>query len=275
MKPQFRLILITFLLLLSLASIASAQEEVVYIFTGSELQRIENGEVVQVWSMSNTLEAQHIRAILEASERYGSMTPAYRFSFAQDRMYVLREGQVAGLWLLHGNRWVEEPVLNVQYMRRGGELRRVVNGEVQQVWNMLGGLEAQQIMTGLQAEANKQVALHVFTELYSEHLSEHIPQLVSEDFKLHYIPVDKRADWSWYRLELEAVLANPAADPVIIAVDDLVVTQHPVDMNLAGVLNIPPLEADADAVLFDIYRIRDGKVTDLWMGYDLNALLTR
>lgn len=71
------------------------------------------------------------------------------------------------------------------------------------------------------------------------------------------------------------MLASPATDPVIIAVDDLVVTQHPVDMNLAGVLNIPPLEADADAVLFDIYRIRDGKVTDLWMGYDLKALLTR
>lgn len=274
MKRQIRLILITAILLLALANVVSAQEDVVYVFNGTELQRIENGVVTDAWLMPNTLETQQIRAALEAREHFGDAADQYGFTFDADRMYVLREGQVVGLWALRGSRWVEQPVLNVQYQRRNEEIQRIVNGEVQQVWPMLGGLEAQQLMVSMQAQANKQVALHMFTELYIDHQIEHMPQLVDTDFRLHYIPIDKTADWSWYRPEFEALTTSPTADPVLMAVDDLVVTQHPTDMHLASMLRIPPLETEDNAVLFDIYRIRDGQVTDLWMGYDLTALTT-
>ena len=277
MKGQLRLILIIAILLLGLANVVSAQEDVVYVFNGTELQRIENGVVVQSWYMPNGLETQQIRAALEARERYGDVANQYAFSFDADRMYILHGGQVDGLWLLRGNRWVEQPLLNVQYLYGGGEIRRVVNGEVQQAWVMPNSSETQALMVALQAGANKVVARHMFTELYVDFEIQHVPQLVDQNFTFHYVPLDKTADWSWYKPELGAILAEaiaePAADPIVLAEGDLVVTQHPADTDFATMLlSIPELEAADDAALYDIYRIEDGQIVDLWMGYDLTAL---
>lgn len=280
MKPGIRFILMM-VFLLGVVSVVSAQEHAVYVFEGNELQRIENGGIVQSWYMPNSLETQQIMAALEARAHFGRAANEYRFEFDQERMYILHEGQVVGLWTLRGNRWVNEPVLNVQYRYMNGQVKRFVNGEVQNAWR-LPYIDQENVtesyIAGMQALANEQIAVHMFTELYSENRIEHIPQLVGQAFKLHYIPQDQTADWSWYKPELANLItraaAEPIAAPVILSTGDLVITQHPTEPTVDRLLNLPPLENVSDTQLFDIYRIHEGRIEDLWLGYDLSVLPT-
>ncbi len=246
-----------------------------FSYNGVELQKWENGVIVQTWTLPNSLDTQQTVAALNARAQSGD--PEIRYVFQDDRMYHLRDGQIVNLWLLRGGRWVEDPILDVQYTYNGRMLQRFVNGEIQQAWTLPNGLETQQLVVMMQAEANKLVAAHMYQELYVDVVIAHVPALSAGNFTLHYLPVDKVPDMTWYKPEIAAALTQalttPISDPVVLATGDLVVTQHPVGTKFAELLGIPPLPQQGTEALYDVYRIEAGKVTDLWLGYDLPALI--
>lgn len=267
-------------ILLALVSILPAVAQdgipvVDFVFDGAELQKLEDGVVVQAWTMPISLDTQQTIAALTA--RVQTDDPDVRTVFDDDRMYHLRGNQIVDLWLLRGGQWVEVPVLDVQYVYNGRQLQRFVNGDIQQAWTMPIGPETQQVMMVMQAEANKIVAGHMYEELYIDQAIEHVPELMADDFALHYIPLDDAPDMTWYTPEIAgvftSVLADPINEPVVLATEDLVITQHPASAAVFDLLDIPPIADEDVAGLYDLYRIRDGKVTDLWLGYDLPELI--
>lgn len=267
-------------ILLALMSVlpAVAQNEVPgvdFTFNGVELQKLEDGVVVQAWSMPISLETQQTVALLNA--RAQTDDPDMRYVFDQDRMYHLRDNQIVDLWLLRGGQWIASPGLNVQYVYNGQQLQRVVNGEIQQAWTLPIGQETQQTLMVMQAEANKAIAGRIFAELHVRQAIEHMPALVAEDFALHYIPLDGAPDMTWYTPKFVTLFAmalmTPTNEPVVFATEDMVVTQHPAGTNFAALMGVPPIADDGAEALYDLYRIEDGRVTDLWLGYNLSNLI--
>ena len=118
-----------------------------YVYTGTELQRLENGDVVQTWTMPNGLETQQLVALLNAKAH--SDDPDVLYMFDDDRMYHLRGDEVIALWLLRGRGWVEAPALIVEYQFKDGEIQRLVNGKIQQAWTLTASLETLQLIGGL------------------------------------------------------------------------------------------------------------------------------
>lgn len=153
MFKQIRILFIAGFFLM-LTSIVSAQDASVdYRYDGMSLQRLENGVVVQAWTLPNSLETQQVLAALQAKAQ--SNDPDVRYVFDNDRMYHLRHNQVIALWLLRGGVWVDEPQMIVQYVYNGQALQRFVNGKVQQAWTLPTGLETYELMTAMQAEADQ------------------------------------------------------------------------------------------------------------------------
>jgi predicted SnoaL-like aldol condensation-catalyzing enzyme len=272
--------LLLILLALALTSLlpVMAQDEspfVEYTFTGTELHRVENGVIVQVWTLTDTVETQQIAAILQAQAQ--SNDPTIRYTFDNDRMYELRGDQVVGLWLLRDGSWMKEPALVVRYEYDGHVAQRFVNDRLQETFNLIEG--SYQTVAAMQAEANKIMAAHVAEELHVEYNIEHASQLLAENFALHFTPLGETPDMSWYSPEVadtfvSNLLADPA-QPLVMAVDDLVLIHEPTSTlppyDPYGIVAQTPFETPA--TFFDVYRLKDGKVTDLWSSIDLAALV--
>jgi hypothetical protein len=124
-----------------------------YAYNGFELQRFEDGVVVQSWTMPNGLETQQLVAALKA--RAQSDDPDVRYVFDNDRMYHLRGNDVIALWLLRGGQWIVEPDLVVQYEYTGREIQRFVNGEIQQAWTLTATRETAELLTAMQERADQ------------------------------------------------------------------------------------------------------------------------
>ncbi len=271
------LIMILALALTSVLPVMSQDETttVEYTFNGTELQRIENGVIVQVWTLTNTLETQQIVGILNAQAR--STDPTINYAFDNDRMYHLRGDQVVGLSELRGGSWVEEPALIVRYEYDGQDMRRFVNDRVQEEWALPPGVQTYGFMTMMQAQANELVAMHVSEELYAEQPIEHLPTLLADKFTLHYTPSDQSIDMTWYTPEfadsLASVLSANTTDPVVMAMEDLVVLHEPVITEPRyDLMNMPQFSYEPPANLYDLYRFEDGKLTEMWLGFDLATL---
>jgi hypothetical protein len=152
---------VMFLLITAVVLPVSAQEGqaptvlVTYTFNEHELQRLEDGVIVQTWTMPNSLETWQTLAVLQADGQRQPNTPEVYYRFDQDRMYHLQGNQVIDVWLLRGGQWIAAPRLDVQYVFTGSELRRFVNGNLQQAWSMTRTRETQQVMLALQAETDK------------------------------------------------------------------------------------------------------------------------
>jgi hypothetical protein len=271
--------IVLMILALALVSVLPviAQEEkpaLEYIYNGTELQQIENGMVVQSWTMPNTIETQRIVAALQAQLRDND--PNIRYEFADNRMYKLEGNQVIGLWELRGGSWVEEPALIVSYEYDGHTVRRFVNDRLQETWTPIIG--SYQWVASMQAEANKLIAAHVDEELHTEPIIEHLPALLAKDFTLHNSGIVGEAlDMSWYTPEfgesLASVLAVKTDDPVVMAMNDLVVVREPAaDYTAFDLMNMPNISFGSPVERFDIYRFEDGKVTDIWLGFDVATL---
>ena len=260
----------------SLPVIAQDQTaEIDFVFNGTELQKLENSQIVQTWTMPVSLETQQTVAALKARAQIDD--PEVRFVFDHDRMYHLRGNQVVDLWLLRAGRWVAAPTLVVNYTYDGRQLRRVVNGAIQQAWTLPNGLETQQLVGILQVEANKIVAARMFQTLQGDQANEPASTLTAEGITLHSLPVDKVPDMSWYTPDIaegfDRVLVAPDTDPVVLATEDLVVTRHPAGNRAADVLGVPPIPEGETGTLYDVYGFKEGKITDLWLGYDLPTLI--
>lgn len=273
---KYTRIVLMMILALALVSVLPviAQEEkpaLEYIYNGTELQQIENGMVVQSWTMPNTIETQRIVAALQA--RLRDNDPNIRYEFADNRMYKLEGNQVIGLWELRGGQWVEEPALVVRYEYDGHTVRRFVNDRLQETWTPIIG--SYQWVASMQAEANKLIAAHVDEELHTEPIIEHLPALLAKDFTLHNSGIVGEAlDMSWYTPEFGESLASALAvktdDPVVMAMNDLVVVREPATApTWPNILHIPEFSNEPRTDLFDIYRFEDGKVTDIWLGFDV------
>jgi hypothetical protein len=154
MFKQIRILFIVVVVGLAGALPMFAKEPFVdYRYDGIELHKLEDGVVVQTWTLPNTLDTQQTVAALRA--RAQTDDPDVRFVFDHDRMYHILHNQVIGLWALRGGEWVDVPALVVQYVYDGQELQRLVNGELQQAWTLPNGLETHQLMTAMQAEADQ------------------------------------------------------------------------------------------------------------------------
>jgi hypothetical protein len=248
-----------------------------YIYNGTELQRLENGVVVQAWTMPYFPGLYQTAAILQARAQYSD--PAMRYTFDADRMYMLRDNQVVGLWLLRDGKWVDEPALVVSYDYNGQDAMRFVNGRLQQTWALVPGVQTYGFVTMMQAQANELVAEHVSQELHVEYNIEHIPQLLADKFTLHYTPLGETPDMSWYSPEAANIFAtalNTEPDkPLTMAVEDLVLIRQPVIRPyLFDILNpMTPVTGETPVTFYDVYRFENGKVTDIWLDYDLAALI--
>jgi hypothetical protein len=272
------LIMVLALALTSMLPVVAQDErtDVEYTFNGAELQRLENGVIVQAWTMPNSLETWRTLAIMQARSQANDLT--IRYTFDNDRMYHLRDNQVVGLWLLRGGGWIDEPALIVRYDYNGRELQRFVNDKLQQAWTLPAGKETHDLMVSMQAQANELVAAHVNEELHLQTFVEHLTTLLAPNFTLHYASAGQSPDMTWYSSEVGETLANvlPATtnDPVVLAMEDLVVIHEPaISTSLFDLLNIPSPTVEPSSALYDLYRLQDGKVTDIWLGYDLATLI--
>lgn len=152
MFKHIRNLLIVVVVLVSALPLFAQETVVDYRYDGVELQKLENGVVVQSWTMPNSLDTQQTVAALRAKAQTDN--PDVHFVFDHNRMYHLLDNQVVGLWVLRGGEWIDTPAV-VEYAYDGQELQRIVNGEIQQAWTLPNGQETQQLVTAMQAEADQ------------------------------------------------------------------------------------------------------------------------
>ncbi len=269
-RTRMILIIVIALALISLLPVIAQDETatVEYVFNGTELQRLENGMVIQSWTMPNTLETYQLAAILQFQAQ--SADPANRYAFDNDRMYLLRADQIVGLWVLRGGRWIE-PALIVNYEYDGFTVRRFVNDRLQQTWRPAPG--DYQWVASMQAQANKLVAAHVNEEMH-QLATEHLPALLAENFTLHATPTSQVTDRPWYSTEFAESLASALAvnsnDPVVMTMENLVVIRQPtINQIMPDGLNIPNFANESPVDQYNVFHLEEGKVTDIWLDIDL------
>src|ERR1043165_5426170 len=119
MFKQIRTLFIVVVVLVSALPLFAQEAVVDYRYDGVELQKLENGVVVQSWTMPNSLETQQTVAALRAEAQ--TENPEERFVFDHNLMYHLLNNEGVGLSVLRGGEWMDTPVV-VEYAYNGEEL---------------------------------------------------------------------------------------------------------------------------------------------------------